>query len=380
MRAMWPVITVLVALFSPARPAAADDTERSVPGLPWVETEMSALEPGQYLVAEARATSETFVLEPAKRRVMVFDAKGRSSAVRDLPLPPGVQSDHILAFAVSPDGTSMAWCGADGVVLFHDFQFVRTVSFDDPPALPMDIAIEDDSPAILVSRNFFAPVELFPSMKDNAYVLARIDDRGEVSNLALPLDPTEAGSPAKDLDAQVYIAVDHEGGIWLADWVRYRLRKLSAAGRELLEIVDPAFAEDIQDKPFDAKQHDVGQPLSGGQPPQGASASTSMVLRDVAVGDGLVWLLVNDQAVPHGRRLDVVDPGTGRVTTFSFPSSVPLFGSVDLTSRFVVLGTAREGAPLTLDRSEMEKLVQEKAPDPHRALERTAHDEEGSAP
>lgn len=371
-----PVLCLLVFVSAVPCVSGQESDGPTKAELPWVDTGLAEAESAKYLVAVAKGSSEVFLLESSNQRILIFDRKGRLTSEERMPLPAGGQGGSIMAFAVSPDGKSMAWCGADGVVLAHDFKFVRTVTYEDPPALPMDLAIEDDSPTILVSRNFYAPAELFPSMEHNAFVLARIDDEGKTKNFALELDLSKGDTTKASLGSQVRIAVADDGKIWVADWARYRLRELSAAGRELLEIVDPGVEEDIQEKEFDAKKHGIGEPLSGKQPPTGSSMAMTTVIRSMAVGGGLVWLLVNDPAAPNGQRLDVLDPDTEGVTPFPLPGSVPLLASVGLTGRFVVLGRAREGAPLTLDRSEMERLVQERKPDPDRILKKTVLDSE----
>lgn len=329
--------------------------------LPWVSYGPPAeVEEARWRVDVARHVSEIFLLS-SDMRVIVLDDKARVLKKEALTAPGGKMPTnlHLDGFAVSPAGDWIAVAENVRVTLFEDFEYQRAVELNRPFALPGELTFLDDGPTLLVSRQFIAPLSMYPSLDDQPPTVATIDGEGEVEDFALPLTEGPADIRKRSLADQVRLAVTDDGEIWVGDWAGYRLRKLDGDGSVIEEVEDPRRAVPVKDEEFDGEALGVGESVSGeAERPRGISMSLATVIRDIAADGTYVWVLANrGEDGGNGQQLDVVDPADGTVARFPFPESKPPLASVTLTDRYVVLGRSREGAPLLLDRHALELTV-----------------------
>jgi len=333
----------------------------AAPALPLAKTGISAMPRGSYVLAVDGRSSRTVVLDTASHTVHVFDRRGREDVAKRLQASPTFTWDFVLSFAADDGGDRLAMTTSGGIALFTDFTLDRVVPLDRPPSVAMDMTFARNGD-LLFSRMVPGDPALF-GVHDPLTLLARVDDDGQVENVAFPIEPDSSQSYMKwTSQRQLKIASDDSGAVWVADAMAYRIRKLDAAGHVLETVESPDERSSVEDDPNFKPGEGHGTDLAGGgarPAPRGEAIVSYPVIRDLAATGGYLWVLVRDDTAPGGERLDVVLPGEElRRFSLPLPDSLQHERFLGVTRRFVVLCPADAGHPVTLDRDEIERMAE----------------------
>lgn len=308
-RIAQPILAVLfaasAALATPPPPAASDDRPaiRAV-RLPFVVPGDGA----QAVRAEAKGRARVLT-----DRLELFALEGISGLHAAGALKTGETTRPPFLPALSSDGCCWLVNTASGaLVLFEDEEGKLLPA----PPVPADLVLLAGDDPIVGTVLSAAMLGMFPeSERAEPPLLWTLSGSEWRPLLYLP----EAGEASRTdaelvLASSVVIAADAKGGVWVADEFAYAVRKLSPAGRKVLEVTDPQLREPVAASAEAQQQLEDQLVAAGAQPDRitGAMAMPSALVRAMTTWSGDAFLLLQLRG-EEGWALDRIDGSSGDV-------------------------------------------------------------------